>query len=138
MAEKTADTKKEKYFPGTGRRKSAVARVRLFKGKGVFSINGKTLGEYFQDKHSEVVAQQSLIEGVPEGGYDVSIIVRGGGKNAQAEAVRHGVARALLVIDEGLRPRLKTLGYLTRDPRTRERKKFGLKRARRARQWRKR
>ena len=139
MAETKTTKKKTSFFQGTGRRKTSVARARITKGsKGVFTVNEKPLGEYFQNDDYQQIAQQSLEQGAAGNPFDVTIRVSGGGKRVQAEAVRHAIARALLVFDKNLRSHLKTLGFLTRDPRMRERKKFGLKRARRARQWRKR
>jgi len=128
--------KKEKFIEAVGRRKTAVARIRIMSGtKGDFVVNDKPMGEYFQEKEQQHIAKQALIvEKTPT----VSVKVKGGGMRVQAEAVRQGIARALVKEDAELRPELKSLGYLTRDPRKRERKKFGLKRARRARQWRKR
>ena len=141
MAEKKTTTKKtkEKYVEGVGRRKTAVARARITKGtKTDFAINEKNITDYFQNNDYQQIAQQSLEQGAAGNTFSVSVKVSGGGKRVQAEAVRHAIARALILFDETLRPHLKTLGYLTRDPRMRERKKFGLKRARRASQWRKR
>lgn len=128
--------KKEKFIEAVGRRKTAVARIRIVTDtKGGFVVNDKPMSEYFQEKEQQHIAKQALIiEKTPT----VSAKVKGGGMRVQAEAVRQGIARALVKEDIELRPELKALGYLTRDPRKRERKKFGLKRARRARQWRKR
>ena len=141
MAEKKTTTKKTKakYIEGIGRRKTAVARARLTKGtKASFLINDKSISDYFQNTDYQQIAQQAIEQGAAGNVFDLSIKVAGGGKRVQAEAVRHGISRALILFDETLRPHLKTLGFLTRDPRMRERKKFGLKRARRASQWRKR
>ncbi|MCH8986564.1 30S ribosomal protein S9 [Patescibacteria group bacterium] len=131
-----APKKKEKFIEAVGRRKTAVARIRIIKdSKSDFVVNDKPMDEYFQEKEQQYIAKQSLIlEKTPT----VSAKVRGGGMRVQAEAVRQGIARALVKSDGELRSELKALGFLTRDPRKRERKKFGLKRARRARQWRKR
>ena len=128
--------KKEKFIEAVGRRKTAVARIRIMPdAKGDFVVNDKLVDEYFQEKEQQYIAKQALIvKKIPT----VSVKVRGGGMRVQAEAVRQGIARALVKEDAELRPELKSLGYLTRDSRKRERKKFGLKRARRARQWRKR
>ncbi len=127
--------RKEKYIEAVGRRKSAVARIRILGDtKGSFVVNEKPMTEYFQDSQQRTVAAQSL----GDNKFAVSAKVMGGGMSAQAEAVRQGIARALVKSDSELRSHLKAMGYLTRDPRARERKKFGLKRARRARQWRKR
>ena len=139
MAETKAPKKEASYFASTGRRKTSVARARITKGnKGEFVVNEKSLADYFQNDDYQQIAKQALEQGAAGNPFDVSIRVTGGGKRVQAEAVRHAIARALLLFDESLRSHLKTLGFLTRDPRMRERKKFGLKRARRARQWRKR
>ena len=128
--------KKEQFIEAVGRRKTAVARIRIVEdAKGEFVVNNKPMDEYFQEKEQQYIATQALIlEKTPT----VSAKVKGGGMHVQAEAVRQGIARALVKSDGELRSQLKSLGYLTRDPRKRERKKFGLKRARRARQWRKR
>jgi len=128
--------KKEQFIEAVGRRKTAVARIRMMlDSKGEFVVNDKPMDKYFQEKEQQHIAKQSLIlEKTPT----VSAKVKGGGMKVQSEAVRQGIARALVKSDSELRPELKALGYLTRDPRKRERKKFGLKRARRARQWRKR
>lgn len=139
-AEVKPETPQGKYHEGIGRRKTAIARVRLFTDspKEVFGVNGKNLAEYFQQKEYETIATEVMQKITLPMRFGVSVIVGGGGKQAQAEAIRHGVARALVEFDPGLRAQLKVYGYLTRDPRKKERKKFGLKAARRARQWRKR
>ena len=130
---------KATYFYGTGRRKTAVARVRLLPGTGQFTINSKTLNEYFGGRQLyEIVINQPLRATNTSGRYNVSVKVVGGGVSGQAGAVRHGIARALLQSDETLRPALKKAGLLTRDPRMKERKKPGLKRARKAPQYTKR
>ncbi|MGI6163569.1 MAG: 30S ribosomal protein S9 [Bacillota bacterium] len=122
----------------TGRRKHAVARVRLLPGTGNIVVNGKGLSEYFANKvlESQVVSPFRVTE--TEGKYDVYVTAIGGGLSGQAGAARHGVARALLQIDDSYRALLKKSGYLTRDPRMKERKKYGLKKARRAPQFSKR
>ncbi|MEX2054446.1 MAG: 30S ribosomal protein S9 [Candidatus Colwellbacteria bacterium] len=130
------------YFEGIGRRKSAVARVRFYpKGKGtIFSINDKDYKEYFvtdRFRQSAVAPLKILDSGVKKGA-DVTVNVKGGGIMSQAEAVTVGLARALVKFNETLKPELRAAGHLTRDPRRVERKKFGLKKARRAPQWRKR
>jgi len=123
---------------GTGRRKKAVARVRLVPGEGKFIINRRDINEYFGQETLKMVARSPLeITGV-EGRYDVLVNVVGGGFTGQAGAIRHGIARALIKADESLRPALKKAGFLTRDPRMKERKKYGLKGARRAPQFSKR
>lgn len=127
------------YWAATGRRKTAVARARISEGtKDDFVVNQKPFADYFQDTEYRMIAKEALQRGAAGQIFKVSILVRGGGIRAQAEAVRHALARALVQKDETLRESMKTLKFLTRDPRMRERKKFGLKRARRARQWRKR
>ncbi|MDO8470590.1 MAG: 30S ribosomal protein S9 [bacterium] len=126
-----------KYIEAIGRRKTAIARVRVsFQGQGAFIVNEKPLEQYFQDPFFQNVAKDALQRtGVAAG---VSVRVQGGGVPSQAEAIRLGISRALCEENGELRPQLKGLGYLTRDPRMRERKKFGLKRARRGPQWKKR
>ncbi|MGE5553232.1 MAG: 30S ribosomal protein S9 [Betaproteobacteria bacterium] len=123
---------------GTGRRKCAVARVRLVPGKGQVIINGKELGEYFGRQVLHALVRQPLLVTNTEGKYDVIASVYGGGTTGQAGAVRHGIARALLQLDETLRPALKEAGFLSRDPRIKERRKYGLKKARKAPQFSKR
>jgi len=113
--------------------------VRIWQSKTpTFSINEKTMADHLQESEYKKIASEALEKGIPGTTFAVSARVKGGGPHAQAEAIRQGIARGLVKFDEQLRSNLKTLGYLTRDPRMRERKKFGLKRARRARQWRKR
>jgi small subunit ribosomal protein S9 len=126
------------YYNGTGRRKNAVARVRLIPGDGVLVINGKPPSEYFGRRDLETVITQPLRITETMGRYVASIKVEGGGIAGQAGAICHGIARALVVADEELRPILKRAGLLTRDPRKKERKKYGLKRARKAPQYTKR
>lgn len=128
---------KVQYY-GTGRRKSAVARVRLVPGEGNFTINGRSIDDYFGLETLKVIARQPLVLTGMENRFDVIVNVKGGGFTGQAGAIRHGIARALLQVDEELRPALKKAGYLTRDPRMKERKKYGLKGARRAPQFSKR
>jgi small subunit ribosomal protein S9 len=136
---RTTEKKASTYVEAIGRRKTAVARVRLFPAtKNQFTVNKKPLEGHVQEKSHQSIVLESLEKGSPGKTFDVSVVVSGGGPHAQAEAIRQGVARALVEIDPELRTNLKALGFLTRDPRMRERKKFGLKRARRARQWRKR
>lgn len=131
--------KNREYIRAVGRRKTSSARVRIYpSGKGEIIVNDKKLSEYFPYKlHSDKVIAP-LKETSLEEKFDVSAKVEGGGVNSQAESVRHGVARALVAHDETLKPVLKAAGFLTRDPRAKERKKPGLKRARRAPQWSKR
>ena len=126
------------YFYGTGRRKSSVARVRLLPGTGKVTINGRDIDEYFGLETLKTICRQPLALIGAEGKYDMIVSVNGGGVTGQAGAIRHGVARALLEADETLRPELKKAGFLTRDPRMKERKKYGLKAARRAPQFSKR
>ncbi len=127
------------YLYAVGRRKSAVARVRLVKnGDGTITVNDKKYTDYFPHAEMSRLVTQPLEAVAKEKELNFSIKVAGGGPKGQAEAVRHGIARALLVLDETLRPILKPFGYLTRDPRVKERKKPGLKRARRSPQWSKR
>lgn len=125
-------------YLGTGRRKKSVARVRLTPGKGAFIINKRPLDEYFGLETLKMEAKAPLVLTELDGKYDVQVNVYGGGITGQAGAIRHGVARALLQADENLRIPLKKAGYLTRDPRMKERKKYGLKAARRAPQFSKR
>jgi len=129
----------EKYYEAEGRRKTAVARIRLFtRGEKEFLVNAKPLQQYFSILELQQIAQASLEKMKCLDKFRVSAKVRGGGLRAQAEAIRHGIARALVLFNPAFRKRLKTAGFLRRDPRMRERKKFGLKRARRAPQWQKR
>jgi len=125
-------------YDATGRRKSSVARVRLVPGEGNITINDRELGKYFGLKTLELIVRQPLEATETLGKYDVLANVDGGGISGQAGAVRHGIARALLKIDEELRPILKKAGFLTRDPREKERRKYGLKKARKASQYSKR
>jgi len=145
--------KQEKYFEAVGRRKTAIARVRIFAKKGAsfsdesgnlkmefsdFIINGKPINNYFTSFDLQQIVKVALEKMNCLGKFSVSVKVKGGGFHAQAEAVRHGISRALVIFNQDFRRRLKKAGFLTRDPRMRERKKFGLKRARRAPQWKKR
>jgi small subunit ribosomal protein S9 len=116
---------KSSEFLGTGRRKSAIARVRLSLGSGKIVINGRSLEQYFLTETSRSHAVQPLVATEAASKFDARIRVEGGGPIGQAGAVRHGIARALLAADANLRPLLKSHGFLTRDPRTRERKKYG-------------
>ncbi len=125
-------------FYGTGRRKGSVARVYLTPGTGKITINKRDIDEYFGLETLKVVVRQPLEATQNTGKFDVLVTVRGGGFTGQAGAIRHGVARALLEVDEENRPILKKAGFLTRDPRMKERKKYGLKAARRAPQFSKR
>ncbi len=129
---------KVKYFYGTGRRKASVARVRLYPGSGNITINGRDIEEYFGLDTLKVITRQSLVLTETNDKIDVICTVKGGGVTGQAGAIRHGISRALLLYDPELRPVLKRAGFLTRDPRMKERKKYGLKAARRAPQFSKR
>ena len=131
-------TSAKPYFYGTGRRKKSVARVRLYPGTGSIVINGKNIDEYFGLETLKLIINQPLDVTSTVGKYDIVANVVGGGISGQAGAIRHGIARALLVADETNRGALKTAGFLTRDPRMKERKKYGLKAARRAPQFSKR
>ncbi|MGZ4964124.1 MAG: 30S ribosomal protein S9 [Limisphaerales bacterium] len=117
--------KTEKEFLGTGRRKTAVARVRLASGSGKITVNGRAFETYFPTEMLRMVVQQPLVTTDSASKFDVRVNVEGGGPAGQAGAVRHGIARALLEVDTTLRPSLKAAGFLTRDPRMRERKKYG-------------
>ena len=129
----------KKYYYGTGRRKDAVARVRLIEGTGKITVNGKDLDEYFGLETLKVIVKQPLTVTNTLDKFDVIATVKGGGFSGQAGAVRHGIARALNEANrEEYRPTLKSNGFLTRDSRTKERKKYGLKKARKAPQFSKR
>jgi len=147
-APKTSTPKKEtlkeyklpsgRYHYANGKRKTSVARVRLYKGNGEIFVNEKSLEEYCKVKlHKELIKFPLKLTGY-EGKFTITAVVTGGGQSAQADAVRHGIAKALLLVDETLKHTLKQAGLLTRDPRSKERKKFGLKRARKAPQFSKR
>lgn len=137
--EKDLASKPDRYFEAVGRRKTAVARVRLFtRGEKQFLVNGKPYQEYFSIEEDSQTATASLRKMKCLDKFRVTAIVKGGGHSAQAEAVRHGTARVLVDFNNNFKKRLRKVGYLTRDPRMRERKKFGLKRARKAPQWAKR
>lgn len=125
-------------YLGTGRRKESVARVRLLPGTGKITINKRDIDDYFGLETLKMAVRSPLVLTELLGKYDVFVNVYGGGSSGQAGAIRHGIARALLEADENLRPVLKKAGYLTRDPRMKERKKYGLKAARRAPQFSKR
>ncbi|HIZ17120.1 MAG TPA: 30S ribosomal protein S9 [Firmicutes bacterium] len=126
------------YFYGTGRRKSSVARVRVYQGTGKITINDRDIDDYFGLETLKVIVRQPLALTDTLGKFDIVCRVAGGGVTGQAGAIRHGIARALLQYDENLRTTLKKAGFLTRDPRMKERKKYGLKAARRAPQFSKR
>ena len=131
-------TSAKPYFYGTGRRKKSVARVRLYPGTGVVTINGRDISDYFGLETMKLIVNQPFGVTDTVGKFDVVANVNGGGFSGQAGAIRHGVARALLTADENYKPLLKKAGFLTRDPRMKERKKYGLKGARRAPQFSKR
>ncbi len=126
------------YFYGTGRRKSSVARVRVYAGSGNITINGREIDDYFGLETLKLIVRQPLNLTDTLGKFDIVCTVAGGGVTGQAGAIRHGLSRALLQYNEELRPVLKKAGFLTRDPRMKERKKYGLKAARRAPQFSKR
>ena len=132
-------TSKKPYLYGTGRRKSSVARVHLIPGgTGVITINGRSIDDYFGLETLKLIVRQPLVTTGTAGKVDIEATVSGGGVTGQAGAIRHGIARALLQVDESYRAALKAEGFLTRDPRMKERKKYGLKAARRAPQFSKR
>ena len=134
----TEDRATSRYFEGVGRRKTAVARVRIKKGPTQITVNAKPFAEFFQMERLRKTALAPIEELKLEEKLAVVVKVVGGGVSAQAEAVRHGLARALALMEPELKTRLRVAGFLTRDPRMVERKKYGLKKARRAPQWAKR
>ncbi len=134
MAKKDTNTS----FYGTGRRKNAVARVRIVPGKGNIQVNGLSLDEYMPTDVAKIIVKQPLVVTGTEGKYDLVIKVIGGGFSGQAGAIRHGLSRALVKANEEFKPALKAAGFMTRDPRMKERKKPGLKKARKAPQFSKR
>ncbi len=132
---------KGKYYYGTGRRKTSVARVRIYEnkvGKSVIWVNGGSYKDYFATLELRRIVEESFKVTANKDKFSVSAMTTGGGKKGQAEALRHGIARALVAFSASLRPTLRDNGFLTRDPRVKERKKPGLKKARRAPQWQKR
>ncbi len=130
---------KKPYHYGTGRRKSSVARVHLFpNGTGAITINGRDIEDYFGLETLKLIVRQPLVTTSTVGKVDIVATVTGGGVTGQAGAIRHGISRALLLMNEEFRPALKSAGFLTRDPRMKERKKYGLHAARRAPQFSKR
>ena len=131
-------TSAKPYFYGTGRRKKSVARVRVYPGTGAITINGRDVDDYFGLETLKLIVNQPFTVTETMGKFDIVCTAQGGGISGQAGAIRHGVARALLKVDETYRPALKKAGLLTRDPRLKERKKYGLKAARRAPQFSKR
>ncbi|MBO5042762.1 MAG: 30S ribosomal protein S9 [Clostridia bacterium] len=131
-------TSAKPYFYGTGRRKKSIARVRLYPGSGEITINGRSIDEYFGLETLKLIVNQPFGVTGMTGKFDIVANVTGGGISGQAGAIRHGVARALVAADANFRPALKAAGFMTRDPRMKERKKYGLKAARRAPQFSKR
>jgi small subunit ribosomal protein S9 len=132
-------TSKKPYLYGTGRRKSSVARVHLYPGgTGAITINNRDIDDYFGLETLKYIVRQPLNKTNTTAKVDINATVKGGGVTGQAGAIRHGISRALLLVDESYRPLLKDAGFLTRDPRMKERKKYGLKAARRAPQFSKR
>ena len=131
-------TSAKPYFYGTGRRKKSVARVRVYPGTGAITINGRDINEYFGLDTMKLIVNQPFEVTGNVGKFDIVANVTGGGFSGQAGAIRHGLARALVLADEANKPALKAAGFLTRDPRMKERKKYGLKGARRAPQFSKR
>ena len=130
---------KKKYFYGTGRRKSSIARVRVYEnGTGAITINGRNIDEYFGLETLKMVVRQPLATTELLDKVDIVVSVTGGGVSGQAGAIRHGISRALVTLNPEYRPALKAAGFMTRDPRMKERKKYGLKAARRAPQFSKR
>ena len=139
--EEKKEEKKEKYFAGIGRRKTAIAQVRLYsskKDKADFVVNETPFDKYFPTLEQQIIVQQPLKLTKNLDKFNISVKIKGSGPKAQSEAVRHGIARALLVLNSDLKKKLKRAGFLKRDPRKVERKKPGLKKARRAPQWKKR
>ncbi len=138
----TKEKNKDRYIGAVGRRKTSTARVRITEAsKAYFNVNGKDAKEYFKTEVERRLISDPIIKGLPTGAtikWGIDVHVTGGGTHSQAEAIRHGLARALVLSDSELRGGLKTLGYLKRDPRAKERRKFGLKKARKAPQWSKR
>ena len=137
-AEQSKTLKPERYFEAVGRRKTAIARVRLYTKPGDFTVNDKLYSIYFPAPDLQRIAEDSLQKMKLFGRFKVSIKASGGGLHSQAEAVRHGLARCLVKFNPDFRKRLKRAGFIKRDPRMKERKKFGLKKARKAPQWAKR
>ena len=128
---KAADKKAGRFY-ATGKRKNAIARVWLTRGKGLFTVNGETMEKYFARPIAQLMIMQPLQEVEAAGKFDINVSVLGGGKSGQAGAVRHGIAKALTEVDEANRPPLKKRGFLTRDARVVERKKYGKRKARRS------
>ncbi len=134
----TTEKNKEKYIEAVGRRKTSIARVRLTPAsKTIFKINERNLDSYFPTKEMQKIVEEPIIK-AKLGEFSVSVHVKGGGIHSQAEAVRHGISRVLVKHDESSKEKIKKAGFLKRDPRAKERRKFGLKKARKAPQWSKR
>lgn len=135
-----SETKTEnKYIETVGRRKTSIARARLTPAaKASYKVNNKSVEDYFKVAEQRAIVMDAISEAKLDQKFDVTIMVKGGGVNSQAEAIRHAIARALITFDMTLRKDLKKAGYLKRDPRAKERRKFGLKKARKAPQWSKR
>lgn len=131
-------TSAKPYFYGTGRRKKSIARVRIYPGSGAITINGRDIDDYFGLETLKLIVNQPFGVTETQGKFDIVATVKGGGFSGQAGAIRHGLSRALITADENYRAALKRAGFLTRDPRMKERKKYGLKAARRAPQFSKR
>ena len=129
---------KQRYFHGTGKRKTSVARVRIYPGGDAFVVNGKPLEQYFPREALRTVALEPFAVVEQQGRFSTHVKVLGGGISGQAGAIRHGLTRALIAMDEALKPALRRAGFVTRDARVKERKKYGLKRARKAPQYTKR
>ena len=135
----TAKSTQTKYFEAVGRRKTAIARVRIFPGtKAGYEINGKTLESYFPVREMQITATEAITNAKAPEKFHITAKIVGGGISAQSEALRHGISRALTLYDFQIRGPLKKLGFLKRDPRAKERRKFGLKKARKSPQWSKR
>ncbi|MEK7643571.1 MAG: 30S ribosomal protein S9 [Patescibacteria group bacterium] len=134
----TKSKKEEKYFEAVGRRKTSIARVRLYPGQDGMVVNDKQYAVYFPTIEMQKIAEDAFRKTRPDTRFGVSVKIQGGGIHSQAEAMRHGIARALLEFDKDLRAQLKKAGFLRRDPRAKERRKFGLKKARKSPQWAKR
>lgn len=137
--DKEKKTAKEKFIEAIGRRKTSTARVRVTSASKLnFVVNDKDFKEYFKTEEQRRLVQDPIVKGKPGSKWNIEVRVKGGGTHSQAEAVRHGLARALVFTELELRGKMKTLGFLKRDPRAKERRKFGLKKARKAPQWSKR
>jgi small subunit ribosomal protein S9 len=138
VSKETKAKKPERYYEAVGRRKTAIARVRMFTRAGDFTVNDRPYAPYFPTLELQKIVEEAMKKMKLFGRFRISVKTQGGGIHAQAEALRHGLARVLVKFNPDFRKRLKRAGFLTRDPRMKERKKFGLKRARRAPQWQKR